>query len=316
VPARRLPLGADLAALGAELTPRQYASAREHAQITIRGALRLRDAQLYNLDLDRGLDARGQPLFPVPLGGGQLVDALDLRVRTDIAAYAPGVGVAVKARIDWLDNVALGGDPDLAGGSPATSGGQRPTSVVVKRAWGEVLTPLGTFAAGRMGARFGLGIAANGGDCEDCDGGDAADRAAFVSPIAGHLVAVAYDISARGPFTRSRDGTRPIALEPTDRASGPTLAILRVHSPAALARRAAAGRTSVEYGAYLSRRTQDRDVPASYLPAATSPTSPTMFSGDDLVARGFAATATGGWLRITSASARLEAVLAYGSWVL
>ena len=49
-----------------------------------------------------------------------------------------------------------------------------------------------------MGAHFGLGIAANGGDCEDCDHGDAADRFAFVSPLAGHLVAVAYDIAATG----------------------------------------------------------------------------------------------------------------------
>ncbi|MCW5801586.1 MAG: alpha/beta fold hydrolase [Deltaproteobacteria bacterium] len=307
VPPRTLPIGADLAALGTELTPRQYASPREKVQMVVHGALRMRDAQLYDLDLDRGLDARGQPLFPIPLGGGQVVDALDLRARTDLAIYAPGVGVAVKARIDWLDNVALGGDPDLAGGSPATSGGQRPTAVVVKRAWGEVLTPLGTFAAGRMGANFGLGIAANGGDCEDCDGGDAADRAAFVTPLGGHVLALAYDIAARGPFTRSRDGTRPIALEPTDRAGGPTLALLRVHTPAALARRAAAGRTSVEYGAYLSRRTQDRDVPASYLTAA----SPAMYTGADLVARGFSATAAGGWLRVSNATVRVEAELAY-----
>src|SRR5262249_23248633 len=162
---------------------------------------------------------------------------------TDLAVYARGVGVAVKARIDWLDNVALGGDPDLAGGSPATSNGQRPTAVVLKRAWGEALTPPGAFAGGRVGAHFRPGIAAPGGDCEDCDDGNAADRVAFVSPLAGHLVAAAYDIASRGPFTGSRDGTRRIALEPTDRAAGPTLAILKVHSPAALARRAAAGLT-------------------------------------------------------------------------
>ncbi|NVB85108.1 MAG: alpha/beta fold hydrolase [Kofleriaceae bacterium] len=301
-----LPLGADLAALGAELTPRQYAAPREKTEVVVHGSLRIREAGLYNLDLDRGLDAQGQPIYPVPLGGGQMMRAGDLRARTDAAFYAPGVGVAVKARIDWLDNIALGGEPDLAGGSPATSRGQRPTTVVIKRAWGEVLTPAGTLAVGRMGAHFGLGIAANGGDCEDCDGGDAADRFAFVSPIAGHFLALSYDIAARGPFTPSRDGGHPISLESTTAVGGPTVSILKTHSPATLVRRAAAGLTSVEYAAYVSRRTQDNDVPATYLPTATQ-----MFTSADLVGRGFAATATGGWLRISGARFRIEAEVAY-----
>lgn len=303
-----LPIGADLAALGAELTPRRYAAPREHTQIVVHGALRLREQGLFNLDLDRGLDARGQPIFPVPLAGGQKLEAADLRARTDVAVYAPGIGVAAKARIDWLDNVALGGDPELSNGSPATTGGQRPTAVVIKRAWGEVLTPFGVLAAGRMGAHFGLGIAANGGDCDDCDKGDAADRIAFLAPLAGHLFAVAWDVAARGPFTASRDGGHPVTLETTNSAAGPTLALLKIHSPAALARRAEAGRTSLEYGAYVSIRTQDDDVPASYLPTANPRTS---FTSDDLVARGFSALTAGGWLRVTRAGFRLEAELAH-----
>ncbi len=310
-PRPELPIGADLATLGAELTPRLYASPRDKTELSIHGALRIRDAQLYNLDLDRGLDASGQPVFPVPLGGGQRLDAMDLRARTDVAFYAPGVGVAVKARIDWLDDVALGGDPELAGGTPATSTSQRPTAVVIERAWGEALTPIGTLAIGRMGAHFGLGMAANGGDCEDCSRGDAADRAAFVVPAAGHLVAVAYDIASNGPFTRSRDGGTAIGLEPSDRAGGPTLAILKVHAPATLARRADAGLTSVEYGAYVTRRTQDRDVPASYLPTAISAPEGAMPAPDDLVARGFSTTVSGGWLRASGARFRIEAELAY-----
>jgi uncharacterized protein (TIGR04551 family) len=131
-----------------------------------------------------------------------------------------------------------------------------------------------------------------------------------VSPLAGHLVALAYDIASTGPFTRSKDGGRTIGLEPSDRAGGPTLAILRVHSPAALARRAAAGRASIEYGVFVSRRTQDRDVPATYLPTAQPRGS---FTSNDLVARGFAATETGGWVRISSAAFRLEAELDYAN---
>ncbi len=302
-----LPIGADLATLGAELTPRLYASPREHTELVVHGSLRVRDAQLYNLDLDRGLDSRGQPVAPVPLGGGQRLDAMDLRARTDVAFYAPGVGVAVKARIDWLDDVQLGGDPELNGGTPATSSGQRPSAVVIERAWGEALTPFGTLAAGRMGANFGLGMAANGGDCEDCSGGDAADRIAFVMPVFGHLLAAAYDIAARGPFTASRDGRTAIALEPSDRAAGPTVAILKIHSPAALARRAEAGRASLEYGAYVTHRSQDRDVPASYLPTASTMD----LTGTDLVARGFSTTIAGGWMRASGSRFRLEAELAY-----
>jgi uncharacterized protein (TIGR04551 family) len=307
-PDELLPIGADLATLGTELTPRQYAAPRESTQVIVHGGLRARAADYYNLDLDRGLDARGQPVFPVPLDGGQSLDGGDFRARTDIAIYAPGVGVAVKSRIDWLDNAPIGGDPDLANGSPAAAPGQRPTTVVVKRVWGEALTPLGTLAVGRMGAHFGLGIAANGGDCEDCDHSDSADRLAFVSPIAGHLVALAYDVASTGPFTESKDSGHAIALTPSDRAAGPTLAILRVHSPAALIRRADAGLTTVEYAGYVSYRSQDRDVPASYLPTAEPPMS---FTSNDLAARGFSATAAGAWLRISSSAFRIEAELAY-----
>ncbi len=306
---RPLPIGSDLAALGAELAPRQFTASREETEIVVHGMLRLRETALYNLDLDRGLDSAGQPLFPVPLNGtDQTLTSGDLRIRTDVAIYARGVGVAVKGRIDWLDNVALGGDPDLGNGSPATTSGQRSTVAVVKRGWAEALTPFGTLAAGRMGTQFGLGIAANSGDCEDCDRGDAADRVAFIAPIAGHLWAVAWDVASRGPFTRSRDGSRPIALEPSDAVGGLTAGVFKIHAPATLARRADADRTSVEYAAYVSARSQDTDVPASYLPTATPRTT---FTADDLVARGFSALAAGAWFRLSGARFRVEAELAY-----
>jgi len=169
-----------------------------------------------------------------------------------------------------------------------------------------VLTPFGILAAGRMGAHFGLGIAANGGDCDDCDKGDAADRIAFVSPLAGHLFAVAFDVAARGPFTQSRDGGHAISLESTDSATGLTFAVLKMHAPATLARRSDAGLTSIEYGAYLTTRAQDNDVPSSYLPAAMPIET---FTSADLVARGFSALNYGGWLRLSRHGMRLEAEL-------
>jgi len=301
--------GADLAVLGAELTPRRYAAPRDHTTLELSGGLRIRTEALRNLDLDRGLDSTGAPLYPVPPGGGQWLDGGDLRLRTDLAVYARGTGVAVKARIDWLD-AALGGAPEAGTGrapTPTVSPGQRPTAIRIERAWGEALTPFGVLAAGRMGAHFGLGIVANGGDCDDCDGGDAADRIAFVSPLFGHLVALAWDFNASGPLTTRKAGDRVLDLEPSDDVSSVTLAILRSAAPATRARRAAAGRSTVEYGVYGTHRWQARDVPASYLPvAAPGPIGP-----DDLVARDFAATGVGAWGRLSSATLRVEAELAY-----
>ncbi len=61
----------DLGMIGAELTPRKYASPREESVFEIHGAFRSRGIALRNLDLDRGLDTSGQSLYPVPLDGGQ-----------------------------------------------------------------------------------------------------------------------------------------------------------------------------------------------------------------------------------------------------
>ena len=46
-------------------------------------------------------------------------------------------------------------------------------------------------------------------------------------------------------------------------------AVERVEITGLKARRAAAGRSTFEYGLYVSRRTQANDVPADYLPVAT-----------------------------------------------
>src|SRR5258706_2996681 len=92
----------------------------EH-QIALTGYYRVRGDWLYNLDLDRGATPSGELLYPVPVGDpkGQTLTRADMRLRTDFAVYAPGGMVAVKARIDSLDNVALGSAPD---GIPAASG--------------------------------------------------------------------------------------------------------------------------------------------------------------------------------------------------
>lgn len=297
----------DLAGLGAELTPRLFAAPTDHTRIDLHGYLRLRQEALVNLDLDRGLDPSGQPLYPVPLSGGQVLDGGDLRARTDVAIRPRGTGVAVKARIDLVDNLGWGSTPEVGTGrapTPAASSGQRPvTAIAVKRVWGEVLTPIGILAAGRMGAHWGLGMTQHGGDCEDCDGGDAADRLALVTPIAGHLLALAWDVGSSGPTRPRRDPSRVVDLEPSDDVTTFTAAWLRTRSPAVRLRRAAAGLPTFEYGVFVSHRRQDRDVPADYLPIAGAAPG---VDPRDLMARGFTATSTGAWVRISSPRLRLE----------
>jgi uncharacterized protein (TIGR04551 family) len=56
-------------------------------------------------------------------------------------------------------------------------------SIVVKRAWGEYISPLGTFRFGRMPNHWGLGMVYNGGDGFDQDWGSTVDRISFTTGI-------------------------------------------------------------------------------------------------------------------------------------
>lgn len=268
------------------------------------GYFRVRGDTLHNLDLDRGPTPSGQLLFPVPLDdpNGQTLYQADMRLRTDVHLYAPGGTVAVHARFDILDNLTLGSTP---AGTPLSAVGQRALddAIRVRRVWGEVLTPFGVIAAGRMGNQFGLGMTANSGDCIDCDAGDAADRILFATPLADHVFALSFDISSIGPTTPRNSGFRVVDIAPSDNVRTLNFAMMHVHSDEARLRRHAAGRTTVEYGAYLSYRWQDGDVPASYLPTAR-PVTP---SAAQVVPRGLNAFAADIWFRIQSRDFRIEA---------
>jgi uncharacterized protein (TIGR04551 family) len=283
-------------------------AAEPEKSVTLHGAFRVRGTLFYNLDLDRGPTPSGQLFFPVPLSDpdAQTLAGADMRLRTDLAVYAPGGGMAVKLRVDWLDNVALGGAPE---GVPSATSTQRASdrAVTVKRAYGEALTPLGTIAAGRMGSHFGLGMLTNGGDCADCDSGDAADRIAFVTPLVDHLWAVAYDFSATGPFLDDRTGRRAIDVEPRANVHTLTAAIMHFTEQRARVRRRRAGKASFDYGVYVSHRWQDRDVPASFVPTAR----PVPIDARQVTARGYTATALDLWLRLVGPGYRVEAEGAY-----
>lgn len=289
--------------LGEDIVP------REKTTVDLSGYLRTRGTAYGNLDLDRGPTPSGQLLFPVSQADpkAQWLTNWDMRLRTDLSIYAPGQTLAVKVRADSLDNLTLG---SLPSGIPAGSTTQVPpnNAISLKRAYGEALLPFGLLAAGRMGSHWGLGILTNGGDCLDCDSGDAADRIALVTPLAGHIFALAYDFTAIGPLQGTT--TQPnhvIDVEPSVDVHTITFAALQWKNDQTRARRRAAGKTTVEYGAYFSHRWQNNDIPASYL--ATS--SPVPITGAEVMSRGYQATALDAWGRLSFPDARVEAEVAY-----
>lgn len=280
---------------------------RERTEVDLSGYFRTRGEALYNLDLDRGLTPSGAPLFPVSQADpkAQTLTHWDMRLRTDVHLYAPGSMVGVKARFDVLDNVSLGSLPE--GIPSATTTQRQPADAIrVRRAWGELLLPFGLLAAGRMGTHWGLGMVANGGDCLDCDSGDAADRVAFLTPLAGHIWALAYDFSATGPTARRPAQNRVIDLERSTNVRTVTFAWLRWTSDEGRERRRQADKTTVDYGSYITHRWQDADVPGSYLPTA-QPIDPFANGGAGIMARNYRASAFDAWLRFSFPWGRVEA---------
>ncbi len=239
---------------------------RGDSMVEIDGYFRTRGELLNNLDLDHGLTPSGKPLFPVPLSdpNAQTLRHADMRLRTDLTLFSPVGDMAVKMRADVLDNLAFGSTPN---GPPASTTTQEATQLInIRRVYGEVLTPVGLLAVGRMGSDWGLGIFTNGGDCADCDSGDAADRIAFITPLAGHIWALSYDLAFVGPDSQRPSGTRTIDLDPADDVKAVTFASMHYTEDWSITRRRRAGKTTFDYGAYLTYRWQDKDVPAWYIP--------------------------------------------------
>ncbi len=275
----------------------------------IGGYARMRGELQHNYDLDHGPTPGGQLLYPLPLGNPsrQLLTRADMRLRTDLSAQAPRGWVQMTVRFDVLDNVALGSAP--AGIPAATTSQVSPPNVLrVKRAYAQVLTPLGVIALGRMGNHWGLGMLANSGDCTGCDSSDASDRVAWALPAFGHVFAFAYDVSATGPFVPDRAGNRVIGVAPRATVHSVTGAILRSRSDNSLARRRRGGRFTFEYGAYGSYRWQKLDVPSTYLPLASP--APALDRGQ-LMIRGYKAAATDAWVRMSAKWFRVEAEAAF-----
>ncbi len=295
--------------------------------ISLDGYLRTRGALFVNHDLDRGsTHTTGEPVFPIPPSGGQILGSVDARLRLDLGIHVGDV-VCVHARIDALDNLVLGSTPE---GFPrtrwapmawASTGQEAPSagtnsfsdSVRVKQAWGEVFTPIGILAVGRMGLpAWGLGVVAAGSDGLDDDYDDDVDRVAFVTSFRDHFVGASFDLNAIGPTTASTSGAstrRAIDLEMRDNVYTVSVALGRKTTDEALARRRAWGRPTFDYGLYATYRWQQAEFPAFYLSGLDGEDMD--WATDDALARDVQALALDLWLRFVSARVRVEFEAAY-----
>lgn len=303
-------LGAsELRAQGLTETGEELRGDREET-VELDGYFRGRGTGLYNLDLDRGPTPSGQYLYPLPLSNpsSPWLTYADMRLRTDLSVYPENSQVGVHLRVDVLDNLAFGDTPRH---TPLTTTSQRPPgfedALRIKRAYGQALTPFGLLAVGRMGAHWGLGMLANSGDCRDCNSGDAADRVAFMMPIADHLFAVAYDFAYRGPTADHVRRGRSLDLDPADEVRTATFAFSKYRRKWVRDRRRRAGRSTVDYGAYISHRWQRRDVPGNYLETSDE----VDLDPSQSVYRGFKALAIDWWIRWIHPDFRFELEAAY-----
>ena len=121
----------------------------------------------------------------------------NMRLRVD-PTFNVSEQVRVKAEIDFLDNVVLGSTPtgrdynlysftSSSQVSPVAGYNWFTSAIQVKRAWGEVQTPVGLLSFGRMPADWGAGIYYNAGGGIDQDFGDNVDRIQFSIPLGQFL---------------------------------------------------------------------------------------------------------------------------------
>lgn len=294
--------------------------------LRVDGYLRARAALYGNLDLDRGVSSNtGLALWPAGEGPLDLGGGSDLRLRVRPSFFA-GEDVRVVVETDVIDGVAFGQSPrgapfasadQIVSGTAAQGTGLLAGQTFLWRsAYAEVQLPIGLFAIGRMPSHFGVGIATNAGDDIDDDIFDRADRVAFVAPLFGHYLALAWDVGAAGAGLASPTGAptgasiRAPTSAPAPRRLGDgqhaaSLALLRYRAPWEVALFRDAGETVFDYGLVTSLQWQVQDTPGAYVEGVPPGSS----AATARVARGYRGLAVDGWLRLVRGAFRLEGEL-------
>lgn len=245
------------------------------------GYLRLRGDLYDDLDLDAGRDAHGTGnyLFPIPLRGNESRGTLagaNMRFRVE-----PTINISEQVRIrsqfDLFDNYAFGSSNSTlfdAPGSPypvpfygSSRSFLRDTThtdrdaILLKRAWGEVQTPVGLLSFGRMPAAWGLGILQNAGSGIDDDYGDTVDRIQFAvpplpTPIGPLTVVASLDFDSEGAQRFNPLGGRPIDADNADDARSWGVKLARLDTDDEVRRKLEKGQASFNYGVFYQYKAQ------------------------------------------------------------
>lgn len=203
----------------------------------------------------------------------------NMRLRVD-PTFNVSEQVRIKAEIDFLDNVVLGSTPTgpaynlysfTSNSQVAPVGGYNwfTGAVQVKRAWGEVQTPVGLLSFGRMPADWGVGIYYNAGGGIDQDFGDNVDRIQFSIPLGQFLGGLAvtpyYEWAGSGITYSSTFNTvgigQPVNWTQDDDAGAIGIMVARTDTPEQLRRKLEKGNTSLSYGLLFNYKSQRMGLP-------------------------------------------------------
>jgi uncharacterized protein (TIGR04551 family) len=256
--------------LGADWQQEWTEEKRKLELFTMDGYFRVRPNLFYKFDLGKG---RETSLFPTRSGTENTQAGANMRVRLE-PTFNVSEEVRLKLQVDMLDNFLFGSTPDfyLDGGrnefrifsesqdSSASAASALRESLVVKRAYGEVSTPVGILRFGRMGSHWGLGMLRNDGNCLDCDFGDNVDRIQFVTePFSGFYVTPMVDFNDEGVTSQQVTGDalrESFDLSNADDSHSYVLAIARRDTDQQVKDKLENNQGVLNYGLHFTYRTQ------------------------------------------------------------
>lgn len=234
----------------------------------------------------RGFGSPGEPGFEPPAascangaGPSNTLGSANMRLRLEPILNVHDT-ITVKMQLDILDNLVLGSTPDgfptnpispLLGFSqtqvpPSDGVNSLRDSIAVKRAWAEVLTPLGQIRVGRMPSHFGMGLLANSGNGLDNDFGDTNDRIMFITKIWELYIVPAYDWALTGPTSAQRELPygQPFDRDNRDDVDQYILAIAKRDSDEQIAEKLGNDEVVWNFGTYHVGRFQALDAASFY----------------------------------------------------
>ncbi|AKT39054.1 TIGR04551 family protein [Chondromyces crocatus] len=238
------------------------------------------------------------PVNPVPCENNTNSGA-NMRFRLNPELHISD-NIRVLSQIDLLDNMVLGSTPEgyanrpagagyqvVARGGYAPAGGFANTqwapvsgvnsttdSVMVKRIWGEYLTPIGLLRFGRMPQHWGLGMLWNSGDGFDSDWQTTVDRVMLVTGIKKYDIyfSAAWDYMNEGAISSSlyEQQGQPYDLSSADDVNQYVLTAVRRKNPELQKLELARGNVVVNGGVHFTYRSQQLANDVSSTPDPTA----------------------------------------------